>query len=220
MKKHLESYPVWNHQNADFPIIDIFTSDRKIVYLERQLFEYMKSQELLNYEIAVIGIPLIPIENQPEFSEKNYRREFNSAMLLMGYNTSFGTNPHFFSYLTSCKINIGKEFLVVVNTVNDNIFTHRVSNICNYLGQNSFYHINKETRGVSMINHNEIEDGINTIDIFPIHATINELEYHEKFNDPSPIFESFRSLQFFSKYIVTRIGRPILKELNIIAFHK
>jgi len=180
----------------------------------------MKSQELLNYEIAVIRMPMIPIENQPEFSEKNYLREFNSAMLLMGYSTNSASNPHFFTYLTSCKINIGKKFLVVVNTVNDNIFTHHVSNICNYLGQNSIYHINKETRRISMINHNEIEDGINTIDIFPIHATINELEYHEKFNDPTPIFESFRSLQFFSKYIVTRIGSPILKELNIIPFHK
>jgi len=180
----------------------------------------MESKDLLNYEIAVIGMPLIPIENQPGFSDKNHLRKFKSAMLLMGYNTNFGSNPHFFSYLTSYKINIGKEFLVVVNTVNDNIFTHRVSNICNYLGQNSFYHINKETRGISMINHNEIEDGRNSIDIFPLHTTINELEYLEKFNDLSPIFESFRSLQIFSKYLVFRYGNPILKELNITPFHK
>ena len=177
----------------------------------------MKSQELLNYEIAVIGLPLNPIEQQPEFSEKNYFQKLKSVMLLMGYHTSFGTKTYLFNYFTHCEINIGQDFFVVVNAVNDNKFIHQLSNICNYFGTNCFFHIKKETREISMIQTSQIDGEIKTIDNSLTNAKNVEIEYQ---NTSSVVLESFSSLQVSSKYLVFRYGNPILKELNILPFHK
>ena len=177
----------------------------------------MKSKDLLNYEIAVIGIPLISIENPREVERGiTYFQKLKSVMLLMGYAIESGPRNYLFSYFTSIEINIGKEFLVVANTVYDNEFIDHVSNICIHLGQNSFYHMKKENRDISMINTSQNVDGTNTIDISLTNLKITEIEHPNNSN----VFTSFKELQVMSKGMTHIIGRPILKELNIIPFHK
>ncbi len=176
----------------------------------------MKTNELLKCEIAIIGMPLIPMENQPEFSERNYFQKLNAVMLLMGYYTNRCSNTYLFNYFIDSEINIGQEFLVVVNAVNDSKFIPQLFNICNYLGTNFFYHIKKETREISMIKKSQIDGGIDTIAIPLIKAKKAEIDYQ---NIPT-FFNSFRELQMFSKQMVTQLGRPILNELKIIPFHK
>lgn len=177
----------------------------------------MKSKDLLNYEIAVIGIPLISIENPREVERGiTYFQKLKSVMLLMGYAITSGPRTYLFSYFTSIEINIGKEFLVVANTVYDNEFIDHVSTICNHLGQNSFYHIKKENKEISMINTSQNVNETNTIDISLTNVKITEIEHP----NTSTVFTSFVGLQVMSKGMAQIIGRPILKELNIIPFHK